>query len=142
MDPRANPDNMVFGKHITYFEEPDIIYMRFAGAASDAEGMELLRRQKQYAAGRSMLFFLIDASDLGGITPGARKAVAETLKDIPLHGMAIYSAPLKAKVLIKILITAVNLFRKDAETNPVEFFDSEQAARDWLAVRRQKYAKQ
>ncbi|HEX3553288.1 MAG TPA: hypothetical protein VIA62_08665 [Thermoanaerobaculia bacterium] len=142
MDPRTNPDNLVFGKHITYFEEPDIIYMRFAGAASDAEGMELLRRQKQYAAGRGMLFFLIDASDLGGITPGARKAVAETLKDIPLHGMAIYSAPLKAKVLIKILITAVNLFRKDAETNPVEFFDSEQAARDWLAVRRQKYAKQ
>jgi hypothetical protein len=142
MDPRKNPDNLVFGKHITYFEEPDIIYMRFAGSASDAEGLELLRRQKQYAVGRSLLFFLIDASELGGITPAARKAVAETLKDLPLFGMAIYSAPLKARVLVKILITAVNLFRREAETNPVEFFDSEQAARDWIASRRQKHAKQ
>ena len=142
MDPRTDPNNLVFGKHMTYFEEPDIIYMKFKGSASDAEGLELLRRQKQYAVGRSLLFFLIDASDLGGITPAARKAVAETLQDIPLHGMAIYSAPLKARVLMKILITAVNLFRKDAATNPVEFFDNEQAARDWIAGRRQKFGSQ
>ena len=142
MDPRIDPNNLVFGKHMTYFEEPDIIYMRFKGSASDAEGLELLRRQKQYAVGRQLLFFLIDASDLGGITPAARKAVAETLRDIPLHGMAIYSAPLKARVLMKILITAVNLFRKDAATNPVEFFDNEQAARDWIAGRRQKFGSQ
>jgi hypothetical protein len=142
MDPRIDPNNLVFGKHMTYFEEPDIIYMRFKGSASDAEGLELLRRQKQYAVGRKLLFFLIDASDLGGITPAARKAVAETLRDIPLHGMAIYSAPLKARVLMKILITAVNLFRKDATTNPVEFFDNEQAARDWIAGRRQKFGSQ
>jgi hypothetical protein len=142
MDPRIDPNNLVFGKHMTYFEEPDIIYMRFKGSASDAEGLELLRRQKQYAVGRKLLFFLIDASDLGGITPAARKAVAETLRDIPLHGMAIYSAPLKARVLMKILITAVNLFRKDATTNPVEFFAHEQAARDWIAGRRQKFGSQ
>lgn len=142
MDPRTDPNNLVFGKHMTYFEEPDIIYLKFQGAASDAEGLELLRRQKQYAVGRKLLFFLIDASDLGGITPAARKAVAETLRDIPLHGMAIYSAPLKARVLMKILITAVNLFRKDAATNPVEFFDTEQAARDWIAGRRQKFGSQ
>ena len=142
MDPRIDPNNLVFGKHMTYFEEPDIIYMRFKGSASDAEGLELLRRQKQYAVDRNLLFFLIDASDLGGITPAARKAVAETLRDIPLHGMAIYSAPLKARVLMKILITAVNLFRKDAATNPVEFFDTEQAARDWIAGRRQKFGSQ
>jgi hypothetical protein len=142
MDPRNDPNNAVFGKHITYFEEPDIIYMRFKGSASDSESLELLRRQKQYAVGRKMLFFLIEAAELGGITPAGRKAVAQTLKDIPLYGMAIYAAPLKARVLIKILITAVNLFRKDAETNPVEFFDTEQAARDWIAGRRKKYASQ
>jgi len=68
--------------------------------------------------------------------------VAETLKDLPLYGMAVFAAPLKAKVLLKILITAINLFHKDAANNPLEFFDSEQAARDWIASRRQKYAKQ
>jgi hypothetical protein len=116
--------------------------MKFAGSASDADGLELLRRQKQFAVGRTMVFFLIEASDLGGITPTARRAVAETLKDLPLYGMAVFAAPLKAKVLLKILITAINLFHKDAANNPLEFFDSEQAARDWIASRRQKYAKQ
>lgn len=138
MDPRTDPDNFVFGKHQTYFEEPDIIWMKFAGDCSDAEGMELLRRQRQYAIGKSMLFFLMDAEQLGGISPAARKAVAETLKDLPLYGMAIYSAPLKARVVTKLIITAVNLFRKDASTNPVEFFPTEQDARDWIAGRRQK----
>jgi hypothetical protein len=140
MDPRNDPNNLVFGKHITYFEEPDIIYMKFKGEASDSEGMELLRRQKIFAQGRDLLFFLIDAENLGGITPAARKAVAETLKDIPLYGMAIYAAPLTARVLIKLLITAVNLFRKDAATNPVEFFPTEEDARAWIASRRLKYA--
>jgi len=139
MDPRTNPDNLVFGKHITYFEDPDIIYMKFVGSVSDAEGLELLRRQKMFAEGRSMLFFLIDAADLAGISPVARKAVAETLKDIPLHGMAIYGAGLKSQVQIKLLVTAVNLRRMDLSTNPVDFFHTEEEARAWLASRRQKY---
>jgi hypothetical protein len=139
MDPRTDPDNFVFGKHQTYFEEPDIIWMKFGGDCSDPEGLELLRRQKQYAVGKDMLFFLMDAEKLGGITPTARKAVAQTLKEMPLYGMAIYTAPLKARVVVKLIITAVNLFRKDAATNPVEFFPTEQDARDWIASRRQKY---
>jgi len=139
MDPRTDPDNLVFGRQLTYFEAPDIIFLKFKGECTDMEGMEMLRRQRQYAAGRDGLFFLIDAAELDGISPAARKAVAETLKDIPLHGMAVYAAPLKAKVLIKLMITAVNLFRQDASTNPVEFFATEQGARDWLASRRQTH---
>jgi DNA-binding LytR/AlgR family response regulator len=137
MDPRTNPENLVFGRQVTYFEEPDIIFLKYKGECTDMEGMEMLRRQRQYAAGREGVFFLIDAEELDGISPAARKAVADTLKDIPLHGMAVYAAPLKAKVLIKLMITAVNLSRKDASANPVEFFATEKSARNWLASRRQ-----
>jgi hypothetical protein len=139
MDPRQDPNNLVFGKHITYFEEPDIIFMKLAGDCSDAEGLELLRRQKAFAEGRKMLFFLMDGRDMAGISPGARKAVAETLKEIPLYGMANFEAPIKARVVAKLVITAINLFRKDASTNPVEFFPSEEEARKWIASRREKY---
>lgn len=139
MDPRQDPSNLVFGKHITYFEEPDIIFMKLAGDVSDAEGLELLRRQKAFAEGRKMLFFLMDGREMAGISPGARRAVAETLKEIPLYGMANFQSPMKARVVAKLVITAINLFRKDASTNPVEFFSSEQEAREWIDSRREKY---
>ncbi|HKV11118.1 MAG TPA: hypothetical protein VJ725_23460 [Thermoanaerobaculia bacterium] len=133
---RTDPANRVAGKHVTYFEEPDIIYMKFNGEVSAEEGIELLRRQLQFAEGRSRVFFLIDGELLEKIAPEARKAVAESLKEIPLHGMCVFSAPLKAKVITKLIITAINLFRKD-ELNQVAFFDTEQQARDWIAARRQ-----
>lgn len=139
MDPRQDPNNLVFGKHTTYFEEPDIIFMKLAGECTDAEGLELLRRQRGFAEGRKMLFFLMDGSEMAGISPGARKAVAETLKEIPLYGMANFNAPMKARVVAKLVITAVNLFRKDATTNPIEFFSTEAEAREWIASRREKY---
>ena len=139
MDPRQDPNNLVFGKHVTYFEEPDIIFMRLAGDVTDAEGLELLRRQRQFAEGRKMLFFLMDGREMAGISPGARKAVAETLKEIPLFGMANFQSPMKARVVAKLVITAINLFRKDASTNPVEFFSSEEEARKWIAERREKF---
>ena len=133
---RTDPANRVAGKHVTYFEEPDIIYMKFYGEVSAEEGIELLRRQLEFAEGRSRVFFLIDGELLEKIAPEARKAVAESLKEIPLHGMCVFSAPLKAKVITKLIITAINLFRKD-ELNQVAFFDTEQQARDWIAARRQ-----
>lgn len=139
MDPRQDPNNIVFGKHITYFEEPDIIFMKLSGDVSDAEGLELLRRQKAFAEGRKMLFFLMDGREMAGISPVARRAVAETLKEIPLYGMANFQSSMKARVVAKLVITAINLFRKDASTNPVEFFSSEQEAREWIDSRREKY---
>lgn len=139
MDPRQDPNNLIFGKHVTYFEEPDIIYMKLVGDCSDAEGLELLRRQRTFAEGRKMLFFLMDDREMAGISPGARKAVAEMLKEIPLFGMANYQAPMKARVVAKLVITAINLFRKDASTNPVEFFSSEEEARAWIARRREQF---
>ena len=139
MDPRHDPNNLIFGKHITYFEEPDIIFMKLSGDVTDAEGLELLRRQRGFAEGRKLLFFLMDDREMAGISPDARKAVAEMLKEIPLYGMANFQAPMKAKVVAKLVITAINLFRKDAKSNPVEFFNSEEEARAWIAQRREQF---
>ncbi|HEV8581312.1 MAG TPA: hypothetical protein VGX68_19780 [Thermoanaerobaculia bacterium] len=139
-DRRDDPANLVAGKHITYFEEPDIIYMRFGGGATTEDSLELLRRQVAMAEGRRILFFLIDAERLDNIAPEGRRAVAETLKEIPLRGMAVIKAPLKAKVVTKLVITAINLFRRDANLNPVAFFDTEEEGRAWIASRRQMFA--
>ena len=117
-DERTNPANLIAGKHVTYFEEPDIIFMSFGGSATTEDSLELLRRQIEMSKGRSILFFLIDAEKLDNIAPEGRRAVAETLKEIPLRGMAVIKAPLKAKVVTKLVITAINLFRRDANLIP------------------------
>jgi hypothetical protein len=135
-DEKSDRSNWIAGKHITYFEEPDIIYMKFGGAVTTDDAFELLRRQIAMAEDRKLLFFVIDAEDLDNIAPEGRKAVAETLKEIPLRGMAVIRAPLKAKVVTKLVITAINLFRKDSKLNPIAFFDTEEEARVWLAARR------
>jgi hypothetical protein len=139
-DERKDPANWIAGKHITYFEEPDIIFMKFGGAATTEDSQELLRRQIKMAEGRKLLFFLIDAEDLENIAPEGRRAVAETLKEIPLRGMAVIKAPLKAKVVTKLVITAINLFRRDSNLNPVAFFDTEEEGRAWIATRRKMFA--
>jgi len=136
---RSNPDYLVNGKYITCFEEPDIIYMKFSGVVSTDDALELLRRQMAMGEGKELLFFLIDAEDLETISPEGRRAVAETLKVLPLRGMAVVQAPLKARVVTKLVITAINLFRKDAKSNPVEFFNSEEEAREWIAQRREQF---
>lgn len=139
-DGRANPENLVYGKHITCFEEPDVIYMKFGGTATTDDALELLQRQVGMAEGKSIVFFLIDAENLETIAPDGRRAVAETMKTIPLRGMAVIHAPIKAKMVTKLVITAINLFRRDAKLNPVAFFDTEAEAQQWIASRRAMFA--
>jgi hypothetical protein len=138
---RSDPANLVAGKHITCFEEPDVIYMKFGGTATTDDSLELLRRQIEMSQGRPLVFFLIDAENLDNIAPEGRRAVAETLKEIPLRGMAVVNAPLKAKVVTKLVITAINLFRRDRNLNPVAFFESEEEGRAWIDSRRQLFAR-
>jgi SpoIIAA-like len=139
-DARKDPASLIDGKHVTCFEEPDIIYMKFGGTVTTEDALELLRRQVAMSQGKTILFFLIDAEDLDNIAPEGRRAVAETLKEIPLRGMAVVKAPLKAKVVTKLVITAINLFRRDSNLNPVSFFDTENEAQDWIANRRKMFA--
>jgi len=54
--------------------------------------------------------------------------------------MAVIKAPLKAKVVTKLVITAINLFRKDSNLNPIAFFDTEEEGRAWIASRRKMFS--
>lgn len=126
------------GQHITYFEEPDIIYMKLTGAVAEQEGDELNRLHREFGRGRDHVFLLFDLSDLEKIDPGVRKDAGATLKTIPMRGAAIYGAPMKAKVVAKLILTAMNLFKSEHEKAPVQFVDDEAAARAFIAKRRRE----
>jgi hypothetical protein len=125
------------GKHVTYMEPPDLIYMRLHGAIEEAEGLELARRHLAFSRGLSGVFMLIDLAGLATITGPARKAIAESSQTIPFHGIYAFGAPLKARVLARLLVTAINLFRSETRIL-LEFHRSEDEARQAIGGHRER----
>jgi hypothetical protein len=125
------------GKHFTTLEDPDILFMKLVGDVSNEEVKEINRAHLEYGQLGKHLYYLIDLSELDNLAPRVRKEASDTVKLLPLRGTAIYGAPLKAKVLAKLMLTASNMFRGGKNPNPVEFHDSEAEARAWITKRRE-----
>ena len=94
----------------------------------------------EYAKEVDHFFFLIDLSQLEDLPSEVRKEASATVKLLPVRGTVICNAPMRARVLAKLLLTAANLFRRGPESNPVTFADSEAEARGWIERRRQQIA--
>jgi hypothetical protein len=132
--------NPQIGPHTTYFEEPDTIFLKLVGYCNREQGEEINRRHLEFGQNRENVFYLIDHANLEGIDPEVRKRATQVLNEVPLRGMLGFSAPLKAKVIAKLIFTALNLFSGKAEKTPLEFFPTEADARAWIEKRRLELA--
>lgn len=124
------------GSHATWFEEPDLVALRLHGPVTMEESVALASVQEEMVRERKDVFMLVDMSDFGGGTPAGRKVTSEALTRMPVRGVAVCRAKLTAKVMAKLVLASVKLFRKDESRFPIEFFDDEAAARSWIAQRR------
>jgi hypothetical protein len=129
------------GRHYCAFDEPDTIFMRLDGDVSAEEGSILNRMHAEMGKDQERLFLLIDMAKLGGMDPEVRKESGLMMKTLPLRGIAVFHASLKAKVFAKLIVSAMNIFKSAAERAPLEVFDSEQEARAWIARRREQLMK-
>jgi hypothetical protein len=126
------------GKQTTLFEPPDIIFLKLSGHCTWEEGAEINRRHREWGKTVDRVFFLIDLSELDRIDPEVRKDATTTMAQLPLRGMVGYSAPIKAKVIAKLIFTALNLFSNKADKIPLHFTDTEAQARAWIEERRRE----
>jgi hypothetical protein len=126
------------GKQTTVFEPPDIIFLKLRGHCTWEEGAEINRRHREWGKPLDRVFFLIDLSELDRIDPEVRKDATTTMAQLPLRGMVGYSAPIKAKVIAKLIFTALNLFSNKADKIPLHFTDTEAQARAWIEERRRE----
>ncbi|HEX2643352.1 MAG TPA: hypothetical protein VHU81_10190 [Thermoanaerobaculia bacterium] len=124
------------GLHKCSFEEPDIIFMELIGHVSAEEGTEINRRHRVMGEGKDYVFFLIDLAELDSIHPDVRKEAGTVLKNLPVRGAFAYGAPLKAKVIAKLIFTAMNMFKSAADKITVDFFDTQDEARAAVSRRR------
>lgn len=130
----ARPNLVPVGEQITGFEEPDLIYMKLVGTVTEDEVRVINEMQIDFCRGRDRAFFLIDLSELESLSNAVRRAAIEGLNQMPAAGLAVFEAPLTARVLAKLIITGMKLFGK---TIPLQFFDDEAGARAWIEQQRQ-----
>lgn len=138
LDEEVRPEGVVLnlmpvGEQITGFEEPDIIYMKLTGTVTEDEVRVINEMQIDFCRGRDKVFFLIDLEELESLSNSSRRAAIEGLNQMPVGGLAVFQAPLTARVLAKLLVTGMRLFGKYL---PLEFFEDEAAARAWIEQKR------
>jgi hypothetical protein len=130
------------GRQFTGLELPDIVHLRIQGRCTLEECQMINRAHLEYAEDVPYFFFLINLTDLEDLPAAVRKEASATVKLLPLRGTVVCNAPLRARVLAKLLLTAANLasslFGKSPSSNPVVFADSEEEARAWIEARRQQ----
>lgn len=129
----ARPNLVPVGEQITGFEEPDLIYMKLVGTVTEDEVRVINEMQIDFCRGRDRVFFLIDLAELESLSNAVRRAAIEGLNQMPAGGLAVFQAPLTARVLAKLIITGMKLFGK---TIPLQFFDDEAGARAWIEQQR------
>ncbi len=125
------------GRQFTGLELPDIVHLHLQGMVTVEEARLINEAHLEYAKDVSYFFYLIDLSELDDLPAAARKEASSVLKLLPVRGTVICNAPLRAKVLAKLLLTAASLFRKGEESNPVLFADTQEEARALIDKRRQ-----
>lgn len=126
------------GHQFTALELPDIVYLKLRGKVTLEECRMINQANIEYAKSLSSFFYLVDLADLEDLPPAVRREASETVKGLPARGTVLMNAPLRARVLAKLLLTAANLFRRGPESNPVVFADTEDEARAWFAQRRRQ----
>jgi hypothetical protein len=112
--------------------------MQLIGHVSQEEGSEINRRHRTMGIGKDYVFFLIDLGGLDSIHPDVRKDAGQVLKNLPVRGAFGFKAPMKAKVIAKLIFTAMNMFKKEADKITVDFFETEQEARAAIQARRER----
>jgi hypothetical protein len=126
------------GRQYTSLEQPDIVHMKLVGDVKIEECRQLNEAHLEYAKHVNYFFYWIDMTELEDLPAAVRREASATVKLLPLRGTVVFNAPLRARVLAKLLLTAANLFRSGPEKNPVVFAENAEEANAYFAKWRQQ----
>lgn len=125
---------IAIGSHRVVFE-PDLYAITFIGDLTIDQVPAFASCNKFYAERQGYVMCMVDASQVGTMTPESRRRSAELSRELSSPGAtAIYGANLVSRTLGMLVMRAVSLTRKV----PVEvaFCKGEVEARGWLAEQR------
>ncbi|WP_218920267.1 hypothetical protein [Chondromyces crocatus] len=100
---------------------------------SPDEVEQIIAYDRFVAAQYGHVLTLLDVSEMGDVPVSTRKMV-RLATDLPLRGIAVHGASFQARLIIRMVLMAYQLFAEDRD-NPLAFFAGEGGARSWLQVR-------
>src|SRR5258708_32521624 len=121
------------GRQSTSLELPDIVVLKLVGEVTLEECREINQAHLEFAKEVEYFFYWIDLTELEDLPAAVRREASATVKLLPVRGTVVYNAPLPARVLAKLLLTAANLFRMGPGTNPVPVAGNAAERRDLFA---------
>jgi hypothetical protein len=122
------------------WEPPDTSFIAYFGDVTGDHARDLIATSGRYTTGIPYTFALIDVSRLRHFSTEAREISSANSRKGPdgraqLRGTAIFGASFHIRVVANFGTLAYNLLKRQTD-NPLRFFDTEAAARSWLAERR------
>jgi hypothetical protein len=123
------------GKQSVRFE-PEIVYFRLRGTYEAHEVRGLTSLIDQVAEERGASYILVDMRELGWVSTEARRESAEWVRRSPIGALAIFGTNSTVRVIISLFLRAASLLGRSPY--PMQFLDTEEEARAWLAAERSK----
>jgi hypothetical protein len=112
----------------------DCLELRWTGTLVESDIRALFTTAYEIMARQGRFFLLLDATRGTDVKPAARKHILSYSKEPPFTGTAIYGAPFQTRVMVNMIVNAVNMFR--TEKFAVLVCDEEARARAWIDERR------
>lgn len=126
--------------HRIALEPPDIFLVRFLGDVSEADVHSLLDHFEKFATGPGPAYLLLDVSQVGSVTPEARRAAA--IRQLPpaYAGIAIFGGTFQQQLIAKLVATAGWFLRGRALGKPMPaVVKDEHSARAWIEEQRRDH---
>lgn len=136
-------DRHSVGQHSAQRLEPDLLLLRICGDVQISEVDGLLQFDRALRAERGYSLVLVDARDMGAMSPKIRKHAAAQMQQDPsyLGAIAIWGASYLMRTMINLLLRATALLARQA-MQPVEYFTSQTEALRWLHAQRDSLQRQ
>jgi hypothetical protein len=130
-------DEIRAGGHVIRFEPPDLIYAILDGDVSGTDVVTSMEAVNRFAEGKRWVLCIADMTRAASLMRAARR-LAMSLTPVYL-GTAIIGASPQMRLVGSMLNRARNVLLRGREI-PIEFVDTEEEARAWVAVRRLELA--
>lgn len=133
--PGHRPHEIRIGAHLFRWEPPDVGYICYHGDLDGESMFALSEESRHYTLGQPSLFLLVDMAHVGRVSTAARQVSAKGGRDLNLRGIAVIGASGPMRIISSLVSRAVDLLNGNRD-NPTCFFETESAARHWIAERR------
>jgi hypothetical protein len=128
------------GRNRVAFEPPDTVFEVLYGDISGEDMSQVLEASKQWVETDTDIYFLVDLSNAGTISPEARNVIRTGRARPNIRGAALFGASFQMRVVSTFVTRA--LFLLDKISYEINYLDTEAQARAWLATLRKKHARE